>query len=85
MEFLNWGNSGKWNFDKIQEGFIRMIGNCELTKEQVERISANLIFDNRCLNNKGFNKTSIERFDLEKDSLLMDTSKWIEETRKKVI
>ena len=26
----------------------------------------------------------IERFNLEKDSLLIDTSKWIEETRKKV-
>lgn len=81
MELLN---RGQWNQDKIQEGFIRMISNCELTKEQVERISSNLIYDNSCLGSKGFNKASIERFNLEKDSLLIDTSKWIEETRKKV-
>lgn len=84
MDLLNLGNSGKWNFDKIQEGFIRMISNCELTKEQIERISTNLVYDNRCLNGKGFNKASIERFNLEKDSLLIDSSKWIEETHQKV-
>ena len=29
MELLN---RGQWNQDKIQEDFVRMIGNCELTK-----------------------------------------------------
>lgn len=82
---IDLSNLGKWNQDKIQEHFVRMIGNCELTEEQIERISMHLIEDNRCLGGRtGKNISSIERFNLEKDSLLMPASNWIEETRKKV-
>lgn len=81
IDFLN---SGKWNYDRIQELFVRMIENCELTQDQIDRISANLIDDNRCLGGTGKNSSSIERFKLEQESLLASESNWIEETRKKV-
>ncbi len=82
MELLN---RGKWNQDKIQELFVRMIGNCELSKDQIEKISNNLVYDNRCLgSDTSRNRASIERFNLEKESLLAPASNWIEETRKKV-
>ena len=77
-------DNGKWNQDKIQEHFVRMIGNCELTEKQIDSISANLIEDNRCLGGTGKNSDSIARFKLEQESLLAPKSNWIEETRKKV-
>lgn len=83
---IDFTNRGKWNQDKMQEHFVRMIGNCELTAEQIGRISAHLIENNKCLGGKNsVNKASIERFKLEQDSLLAPESNWIEETRKKVV
>ena len=75
---------GNWDQNKIQEIFVGMIRNCELTSEQISAIESHLIKNNECLGGKGMNTTSIKKFELIKDSLLKEQSVWIEETRKKV-
>ena len=75
--FLNWNSLANyyskvnnWDQDKIQEMFIGMITNCDLSKEQVEQIEVNLVHNNASLGGKGVNKNSIERFNVVKDSLV---------------
>ena len=83
--FLNWNSLANyyskvnnWDQDKIQEMFIGMITNCDLSKEQVEKIDVNLVRNNALLGDKGINKNSIERFNVVKDSLVTG-SVWIGE------
>lgn len=83
--FLNWNSLANyyskvnnWDQDKIQEMFIGIITNCDLSKEQVEKIDVNLVRNNALLGDKGINKNSIERFNVVKDSLVTG-SVWIGE------
>lgn len=68
----------KWDQDKIQEFFLGMISNCDLTKEQVDKIGINLIVDNASIGGFGKNSGSIERFNVIKESLVIEPV-WIEE------
>ena len=53
-----------WDQNKIQEAFLGMISNCELSKEQVEKIETNLVVDNASIGGKGKNDSSIDRFNM---------------------
>ena len=96
--FIKWNEKANYyskvqTWDKnglngIQEDFIDLIKNCDLTVQQLEAISSFLVLENASLGGKGKNTSSIEKFELIKDSLLKPNSKWIEEieeeTRKRV-
>ena len=90
--FMNWNALGNyyskvnnWDQNKIQEIYVGMISNSELSKEQIEKISLYLVYNNACLGEKeSFNNASIKKFDLIKDTIQKEPSAWIEETKQKI-
>ena len=76
MTFENWNNeinyyssiskkTGKnsWNQNSAQLGFIELIENCELTKEQAQMLEESMIKNNAVLDMEpSNNKESIEKF-----------------------
>lgn len=83
--FFNWNalanyysKVNNWDQNKIQEFFLGMIRNCELSKEQVEKIETNLVVNNASIGGKGKNEGSIERFNVIKETLITEPV-WIGE------
>ena len=59
---------GSWDQNKIQEIFVGMIRNCELTEEQIAAIDSYLVRNNACLGGQGMNNSSDQKFEIIKDS-----------------
>lgn len=56
------GNN-EWNQNSIQSKFTKMISSCNLTKEQIDKISKLMILNDESLDMKPSNNKSVQEFD----------------------
>ena len=65
-----------WNQDKFQSGFVKMIGDLDLSKEQIEKVGNLMVRDNQELDMQPSNNKSVVEFEtFAKNKTIIEKSK----------